>query len=222
MQYLKSRSTSAAWVVAVFIALQILDGLFKRSLANAGQLPFWAYDAALFVLLPAGALWHLARGKGERERYGLVAVTREWRIVELCAIAVLLSIILWAAYRGSSGLFSAVLPKISLGGWSFNWQSLLPPPGLPRTLLVIYLALTAGFAEELFYRAYLFEALKRNAPCFVLVSSLLFALAHWEQGLARMLASGVVGLIAAAAYRRAPVLWPLALAHAVVDLVSFW
>jgi membrane protease YdiL (CAAX protease family) len=210
------------WIAAAFITLQVFDGTFKRALANSGQLPFWSYDALLFVVLPALALCLLARNASQREKHGIAVATGEWSLVELAALAVLLAIFFWCAYTGSNVFFGRVLPKLPLGDWSFNWESLLPPPGASRKLLAVYMALSAGLAEELFYRAYLFEVLQRNAPRFVLVSSVLFALAHWEQGLARLLASGVFGLIAAAAYRRAPVLWPLAVAHAAVDLYAFW
>ncbi len=84
------------------------------------------------------------------------------------------------------------------------------------------MGLRCAAPEELFYRAFLFEALGRNAPRFVIVSSILFALAHWEQGPVNMLASGAYGAGAAEGYRRLPVLWPFALAHAAVDFAFFW
>lgn len=208
-------------MAALFIALQILDGLFKRPLANAGPLPFWTYDALLFIALPAAALWPL-RGSGGLRRLGLALREPGWGLADLGALAALLAMTLGFLYAGSKALFSALLPQVPLGALSFAWESLLPPPGAGRTLFALYLALTAGFAEELFYRALLFEALGRKGPQFVAVSSILFAFAHWEQGLAALLASGAYGAVAAEGYRRVPLLWPFALAHAAVDFAYFW
>jgi len=145
-----------------------------------------------------------------------------WGIADLCALALLLALILGVAYSGSKTIFAGLLLKVSLGAWSFQWESLLPAPGAGRALFALYLALTAGLAEELFYRAFLFEALARSGLRFILVSSVLFACAHWEQGPTALLASGVYGLIAAEGYRRVPLLWPFALAHAAIDFALFW
>ena len=61
----------------------------------------------------------------------------------------------------------------------------------------------------------------RAATVFVVTSTALFALVHWENGAAELAAAAVYGLIAAWLYLRMGSLWPLVAAHFLIDLVAF-
>jgi membrane protease YdiL (CAAX protease family) len=58
-----------------------------------------------------------------------------------------------------------------------------------------------------------------GATCFVIVSSIIFALTHWEQGGIGLFESLVFGLAAATIYRATENIWPLSVGHAVVDFL---
>jgi membrane protease YdiL (CAAX protease family) len=53
---------------------------------------------------------------------------------------------------------------------------------------------------------------------YVLLTTLPFSAAHWEQGIQGLLGSALVGVAAAFAFLRFRQLLPLMLAHAAVDL----
>jgi uncharacterized protein len=92
----------------------------------------------------------------------------------------------------------------------------------------VYAVLGAGFAEELFFRGYLFE---RSARLFgagtgataatVVIVTLLFGAAHWQQGMAGMINAGVTGLVAALVFLfTGRKLWVPVVMHATFDLTA--
>ena len=84
------------------------------------------------------------------------------------------------------------------------------------------LSLTAGFVEEIIYRAFLFWYLGMFMPLWavVIVSSILFGLAHSYQGLGGMLKVTLMGLAAALLYVVSGTIWIPMLAHALVDILQ--
>src|SRR5262245_29681850 len=88
--------------------------------------------------------------------------------------------------------------------------------------------LTAGFCEEIVYRAYLVTRIGkvlggssavRVGGCFV--AAAIFALAHWYQGVAGMLVTGTLGLLLGFLFlQQRGNLWANIAAHVVADTVS--
>jgi uncharacterized protein len=88
--------------------------------------------------------------------------------------------------------------------------------------------LTAGFCEEVVYRAYLITRIgkllgdsnaARIAGC--LTAAPVFALAHWYQGVAGMLVTGTLGLLLGFLFlQQRRNLWANIVAHLVADTVS--
>lgn len=94
--------------------------------------------------------------------------------------------------------------------------------------LAAYAIYGAGFAEELFFRGYLFERGKKlfGDSAFatfatVILTTALFAVAHWQQGVYGIANAGLVGFVLAVAYlickRR---LWVPMITHAAFDLTA--
>jgi len=80
--------------------------------------------------------------------------------------------------------------------------------------------LTAGFVEEIYYRGMmsrLFPDGWRGTLLYVPVSSLVFASVHWDGGVWTMFEALTFGLAAGAIFRATRNLWPLIVAHAVID-----
>ena len=89
---------------------------------------------------------------------------------------------------------------------------------------------TAGFLEELLWRGYLMNRLvelpgrqTRLAWVIALIASaVIFGLGHAYQGLAGILKTGLIGLVFGISYLVAGRnLWPLILAHALIDTLDF-
>ncbi|HVT82937.1 MAG TPA: CPBP family intramembrane glutamic endopeptidase, partial [Phycisphaerae bacterium] len=91
-------------------------------------------------------------------------------------------------------------------------------------LSIIFACLAIGFGEELLFRGYVltrWQKISGSAPQAVLVSSLLFSLSHTYQGLAGMVSSAAVGVAFALAFLTLRRLWPIAIAHALMDILFF-
>lgn len=85
------------------------------------------------------------------------------------------------------------------------------------------LAITAGICEEFLYRGFVMAALGRadvfNSAA-VIVSSVLFGLAHTYQGRSGVVGTGLLGLLFGVARLLTSSLFPVMLWHAVVDVVA--
>ena len=108
--------------------------------------------------------------------------------------------------------------------------SIKPPPEvgimLPRTdtekKYWILIATSAGLIEELVYRGFLFFLLSNLLPgfhiyLFILISSMLFGLAHTYQGPAGVLKTGLAGLLFSLVYVCTGSLLPGILLHFIMD-----
>lgn len=214
-----------AGLLAVGIAPFYLNGLYNGPLAAGSRPSFWVVEALAWVVLPAAVLL-VARRRGlfAPADLGLHAYVRgRHRPATVLALAIVVSVVflrldVWAAHGAH-----AALPA----GWpvpGFRYSDVLPPPG-PRTggwrlLAVVYLCVTAGVVEELYYRA-MFDRLFPRGPAgaagYVAASSIIFAGAHWEGGLPNVAEALAVGLFAAALFRLTRNLWPLVAGHVLTD-----
>lgn len=99
---------------------------------------------------------------------------------------------------------------------------------LPRLLLLLAVAwTTAAFGEELLFRAFLvtrIESLLGNSRSATLlavaIQAALFGIAHVFQGPTGMLTSFTIGLIFGTAYARSRNLWPIIIAHGLIDTIG--
>jgi uncharacterized protein len=142
---------------------------------------------------------------------------------------------------GSQIVLGAIVGAGTLGGlqW-FNLRRIGRTPGRPRTFmqklgqrilprsrkeLLCYLALatTAGLCEEFLYRGFAMAALARaGLPPWatVLLSSILFALAHLYQGRGGLVSTLVIGTVFGTARIAYDSLVPVAIWHIAVDAVA--
>ena len=101
---------------------------------------------------------------------------------------------------------------------------------LPNLILnVVVMWITAGFIEELIWRGYLmnrltniFGSTKGAWLAALFCSAALFGIAHYYQGPSGMLITGVTGLLLGGAFliSRGNI-WPLVIAHGLINTVSF-
>jgi membrane protease YdiL (CAAX protease family) len=89
--------------------------------------------------------------------------------------------------------------------------------------LVFGLALVAA-SEEIIFRRYLREALHPyvgGGTFALLATSILFGAYHWWAGLGNVLLATMIGSLLMLMLRRSGTLWPVVLAHYLVDLLAF-
>lgn len=203
------------------IAPFMVNGLVNPLIADNALL-YWGFELLTWIVLPALILCLVMRTPGLRlVDLGYHAALRGWRKPALLLLAcVLFAPLCYAVYAGSYALFSAIFPAQGF----FEYDSIVPESGILYYLVVAYFALSAGLVEEFLFRGLLYRALVglRHAPAlFLLLSPLLFSLVHWENGLANLASTYVIGVFMAFAYLGLRNLWPLIVGHIFTDLVWF-
>ena len=208
----------------IMIALSIADGAFKSSLYMLSPLAFWIFDVTKFVILPATILWLLYRYfQVKPTEYGIAGAAEGQAWWEFIGLVVFLALILYVVY---------------LVAWSLSPKTLWPTPTqhfyqaiLPQGILhfpvAIYYAVTAGVTEEIIFRGlpllYLKERYGKSfsRAGYVVVTSILFGAAHWENGSREVGAAFFFGVFSSLLYLQLRELWPLIGAHALTDLWGF-
>lgn len=200
----------------------LLNGFYNATLYRFDPALFWVADISLFVLAPASIVYWLAHSANIRpSHYGLRVPPSSG--FESLVVSLLFAFVLAAAY----GISKYIV-------WIFTWQSYIEPEfsygaitpnGPTRLLLASYWAVTAGFVESIFYIGlpwYIWRHrlnLVQQRRLFLWLSSAVFALVHWEQGLHNVIGAFVFGLVACLLYWKVNDLWPVVGAHMVIDLI---
>jgi len=100
--------------------------------------------------------------------------------------------------------------------------ALIVPHNTQERLIAVSAGLTAGFCEEVLYRAFFLWYLMTWLPDFaaVAISSILFGVAHLYQGRDGVIKATVAGVIFSAVYLFTGSLWVPIFLHATVDIMS--
>lgn len=214
------RATALLAAMAPVVALEFANGFYGPALLRVAPTAFWLADALCFVMLPLLAVGLLWRFAGLRPAdYGF---RRDAGIPRIVAATVAAYALFWLA---SDPLRHMLIRWLGAGPPLFSYGALVRDAPVPHAFVVAYLALSAALTEELVFRGLavrLAEELRAPRWAYVIASSLLFAVVHWEQGMPGVGSAFVVGVAAALIYLRVGSLWPLVLAHAAVDAAHFW
>jgi len=204
--------------------LFLVGTFFRRDLYAHSAALYWAFDIIKFVVLPVAALAILVRVYGIRPRdYGVRGVAKNET---------------WGQFIGLIVFLVLILDLVYYATWYSAWLVLRPelvapfykqinPTGLLRLPTALYLAVTAGFVEEVFFRGLPLLYLERKfgtalpRKSYVLGTAVIFGVVHWGNGLLEVVATFAFGLLAATLYLRLRDLWPLIGAHIVIDMVAF-
>jgi membrane protease YdiL (CAAX protease family) len=139
------------------------------------------------------------------------------RVLLACAVFAPLC---YGVYIYSYDFFSGLFP----GQGFFQYDSVVPESGILYYLVIIYFAASAGLVEELLFRGLLYRAFsgfEHSLGLFLVISLILFSLVHWEDGIANLASTYIVGVFMAIAYLGFRNLWPLVTGHICTDLVWF-
>jgi len=207
-----------------FMALSLLHHVYSGALYAVAPALFWTADAVRFIAIPALAWLLVLRpagiGAGEvglgplrsrhpDEFWGMVV------FIPLLVVAVTWPVLLVSSRYGIDG------------GGAFSVHQALPRGGLGKALTALYLSATAGLVEEVVWRGLPWLYFSAVVPlpyrrfAYVLATSIVFAMAHVEQGPGGVFAAFWFGLVAAGLYSKLRTLWPLILGHVAVDWMAF-
>ena len=185
---------------------------------------FWIFDLTKWLVLPAVLMLALRRSPDvRRQGYGL---TSAHGMSDIVAMVPLVLITLYIAYALPEYFANQVLghPKPP-----FSSPDTLASLGRFRIVGSIYFAVTAGLWESIFIIGLPWLWFSQGAAVppkqtalFVVVSSLLFASGHWENGLPNVIAAFVFEVCAVRWYLRLKTLWPIIVAHILIDVYDFW
>jgi membrane protease YdiL (CAAX protease family) len=199
----------------------VLLGLAGQTVAlNPIRSPFDLIDlglnlARLFQLLAWGALavYLLWRGGDGPARIGLARI--RWRSDLLGGVGL-------AALIGIPGLALYQIARL------LDLNAAVEPAGLNDTWwripLLLLLSFGNGWAEEIIVVGYLLTRLRQlrvNPWGALAISSLLRGVYHLYQGFGAGLGNLAMGLVFGYFYQRTGRLWPLIVAHTLIDAVAF-
>ena len=184
----------------------------------------WMSYAGLVLSTALFCMFSRLRGAGLAD-YGLVR-PKNWLVTILVALGVAFAI-LGSVVLVINPIIEA-MPNLEPRDMS-RFEHL--KGNLPTLILnIILMWVTAGFIEEFMWRGYLLNRLialigrptKSAGLLAIVLSAVIFGLCHSYQGSVGMIKTGAIGLVFGFAFlavkRR---LWPLMLAHALIDSFDF-
>ena len=199
----------------------LVNGLVNSVIAGSPLL-YWSFELLTWIVIPTLIAWMAVRvaPNGLRD-FGLHGAIRGQANVGWVLLACLLfAPLVYGVYRYGYDFFSAWLPSEGF----FNYESVVPESGFFYVVVVIYFALSAGLVEEFLFRGLLWQAFsgfQHSLTLFLIISPILFSLVDWENGVANLAATYLVGIFMAIAYLGLRNLWPLIVGHVFTDLVWF-
>lgn len=216
-------SRAAALVdILLGVALTLIAGVAASALGGwllaRWQLPLLSLALVQGVVVIAG-VHALLRWRGEGWRaLGLVPP----RLVDLPrALGALL--LVFAVNAGLAGVVQLLAPELlaghqqRLGGVAQVMAAGVPMAAVAAVMLFV------GFYEEVLARGWLLGRSRRLLPGRwppVLLSSVLFGLGHGYQGAFGVAQTAVIGVVLALLFLRWRTLWPLILAHGLLNTIA--
>jgi len=199
---------SPAWFLAALLPM-FVSHLLRLQYHDAAGWISWDYAGRLCALAVLAAIPAACAIAFRREARRLPP----WK-VGLWVVGIALASV---ALIGLERPINAALPMTVLGQYprSTGWLHLVD--------VTFGLALVA-FSEEIMFRRLAREMLcpwLGDRALMVLATSLMFGAYHWWAGPAAMTGAAICGLFLMVLYQRSGALWPVGLAHYLVDLYFF-
>jgi membrane protease YdiL (CAAX protease family) len=204
------------------IAPFMVNGLVNSKIADDALL-YWGFEMLTWIVIPASILYLVIRTPGVRfADLGYHGDIRGERNIGLLLLAcAIFAPLCYGVYSYSYDFFSELLTDPE--GF-FQYDSIVPESGFLYYVVIIYFGLSAGLVEEFLFRGLLYRAFsgfRHSLALFLVISPILFSLVHWEDGLANLASTYIVGVFMAIAYLGLRNLWPLVIGHIFTDLIWF-
>jgi hypothetical protein len=198
----------AAWFGAVLIAM-VTSQIVRLHQPDAGSWIFWDYAGRLTALAMLAAI-PAARAvafRWDKRQASLWEITL-WT-VGICFVDRLCQWLTHFLDRAFPATVLGVYPRPS--GWLYFID------------LAFGLALVA-ISEEIVFRRCIGHVLQPylgDGAVAVIAASLLFGCYHWWTGLGNVVSATIIGTLLMLMLKRSVALWPVALAHYLVDIIAF-
>ena len=210
-------------LVLLFLVVAASGAMFQqRAAAHATTLPAPSRPTTLYLSLIAmewGLVLYLVRAGLRRTGTSLRDVVGgRWSRPRDVVRDVVVALAAWGVWT----LFSWLASRAAGPEHAASVQSLLPRHPVDRALWIA-LSLSAGFAEELIFRGYLFtqfRALTRSTALALVLQALLFGVSHGYQGVRACATITVYGLFFGALALMNRSLRPGMIAHAWTDIAA--
>lgn len=207
-------------------ALGMLNQFYLESAYRHSQALFYLADSVQFVAVPL-LTWFLVLRPAKiwPKDFGLRLPIFGARPLESVFLFLFVALLLWIAYEPINAIAYRYLWREA---GIFGYGTAIPKSFPLNAVAVLYFSLTAALVEEVVFRGlawnYFSTALPDiwQKPAYIIISSVLFAAVHCEQGPHGMIAAFSFGLAAAALYVSLKNLWPLVFGHFVGDVIAFW
>lgn len=205
---------------SIVIVPLLINGFYNPLIARIPLL-YWTVEAITWIVLPLIALIFALRSTD------FVALGLHVRVCNRGGFhfgfaLLVLPPLCYAAFQLISGFSQWVFPAKHLPIF-FSYRALIPSAGFGRVAVALYFGITAGIVEELYFRAIPFVIAERSGiskTMYAFGTSILFAAAHWEQDFSGIFNAFLGGLLLAGIYVFIRSLWPLIVAHCIVDSVD--
>ncbi len=203
----------------IAVSIYLLEKAFRSTCLN--PLPE-AMDGVLSLIVGLFVVLKLNKNRGQSLRdLGLYRPVKWWMIPAFGLLVLVVQIVGRIFITPAlAGLFDA--PTIDLSAYDYLYQN----PGM-TVMTLIGAMFTGGFIEEVIYRGFMINRLtaafgggKGALYAAALLNTLPFALIHYEWGFGGMIITLVMGAIMGLMYlvtKRN--LWPLIIAHALLDAI---
>ncbi|MBL8018687.1 MAG: CPBP family intramembrane metalloprotease [Leptospirales bacterium] len=210
-----SEELRRAWLL--FTLPLLLNGFYNPVLASMPAL-FWTIEILTWAVLPMWLCRNLVRTRSI-DLSVIFAFQNPRRILGLAAT---MTFVLFSICRSADWLSEQLLPDY-LCHRLFSWYytDTMPEGGFSRLLVACYYSISAGLWEELFFRAIPYSLFPRRGM-YILCTSLLFALMHFEQNLKGLITVFLFAVAASLFYARFRLIIPLIFAHFSVDFLFFY
>jgi uncharacterized protein len=199
----------------LFLAFFLPGFVGQASIAAAGPVSSLALWQTVIAGVPQILLMAYvvgARGPASSPRWGLVRFEPR----DALRVAVLVAAC-FAVVMAFAALITLLPQEWSRSVTSGYRWGLRGPAQLPLALLV---GLTAGYREELYFRAYLLKRMEEmgvDVPVSVVVSTALFCTGHLYEGVLGVTVALALGVVLAASYLKRRSLHVIAIAHALYN-----
>ncbi|MBD3670463.1 MAG: CPBP family intramembrane metalloprotease [Gammaproteobacteria bacterium] len=209
--------------ILVFIIIILLPLISVFSMRRLRQVHDLNINRAMDYLINAAFLWFLALLIGlnwfylGRSYESLGLGTPDTTSIVIISTIIILALILVRVVRGKILANDDYKHKL-LG--SLDYVLILLPRTRRDLRAFFLLSISAGICEEILYRGFLYEYLLQFLSLFwvVIISSILFGIAHSYQGIRGIPLTGLIGLALGLIYVYTGTLWASIALHAAIDM----
>jgi membrane protease YdiL (CAAX protease family) len=188
---------------------------------------FWVADVICFVVIPGALAWWIYRKESPfpefRAKSKYDQPTEYGALIFQTLIILLVLWILHPFYQAIAYKVHTAYPDVLKA--TLNYDLKVPKIGLLKLLVAVFFGITAGLVEEFFYRGLIAQLLRTYVSpskwLFLIVSTVVFASAHWAGGIGHVAGVALFGFGIGIAYLCTKDLRPLMAAHGIYDFVYF-